>query len=68
MNNIPEWFEQQISCPACDGKVKAAVEPADPTIKPSAWTCPHCQKRHTTDFGGRLHGVARRSEWWITWA
>ena len=63
-----EAMELPIGCPDCGSELKACVGPPDPTVKPSSWTCPFCKKTHTTDFGGRLHGVAKRSEWWVTWA
>ena len=61
-------MELPIGCPDCGGEVKACVGPPDPTEKPSTWICPFCKKSLTTDFNGKLHGVAKRSEWWITWA
>lgn len=49
-----------LTCPACGGELHALVGPVAPQSRPVAWSCPHCQQTHQTDFGGPLYGIVKR--------
>ena len=50
-----------IGCPACGGHLTAVGGPTDHSAPETAWECAYCHAKHTTDFGGQVVWIARRT-------
>jgi transposase-like protein len=59
---LPESREVPVECPACGKKAVALIDPSAGRSSVASWTCPYCQKAHTTEVGGRLLWVVRQDQ------